>query len=163
MALCEEGSVAPEFELKDQSGAVVRLSDLLEKGPVVVFFYPKDETRVCTLEACGFRDSYDEFAKLETTVIGISQDSVQSHDSFARNHDLPYLLLADPKGRVAGSFGVKKTLGLLPGRATFVIDRGGKIRFAFSSALDARAHVEKSLSAVRNLQTPSSSKIERPG
>ena len=151
MPLSGLGSVAPDFELRDQRGVVRRLSELVQAGPVVLFFYPKDETAVCKKEACGFRDHHSEFAALRASVFGISQDSVESHASFAENHHLPYSLLVDPQGRVAASFGIKKVLGLLPGRATFVVDRERKVRLAFSSTLDAQAHVRRALSAVRSL------------
>lgn len=151
MPLCELGSVAPDFEMQDQRGEARQLSELVKQGPVVLFFYPKDETAVCTKEACGFRDRHSEFARLGAQVFGVSQDSVESHASFAQNHRLPFSLLVDPKGRVAASFGIKKVLGLLPGRATFVIDRDRSVRLAFTSTLDARAHVEQALTAVQSL------------
>jgi peroxiredoxin Q/BCP len=151
VTLCELGSLAPDFVLQDQQGAVQRLSQVVQDGPVVLFFYPKDETTVCTKEACGFRDQHHDFTELGARVFGVSQDSVESHASFAQNHRLPFSLLADPAGRVAASFGIKKVLGLLPGRATFVIDTERKVRLSFSSTLEARAHIEHALRAVRAL------------
>jgi peroxiredoxin Q/BCP len=151
MALCEVGTIAPDFVLQDQTGAKKQLSQLVKSGSVVLFFYPRDETTVCTLEACGFRDQHEEFVACGATVLGISPDSVESHAAFAKNHALPFTLLADPGGRVGASFGLKKTLGLLPGRATFVIDREQKVRLAFSSLLDAKAHIRNALLASRDL------------
>jgi peroxiredoxin Q/BCP len=142
---------APDFELMDQEGKPCRLSDLCKEGPVVLFFYPKDETTVCTKEACGFRDSYSEFGQVSAQVVGISRDSTESHASFRDHHRLPYRLLSDPKGRVAAEFGVKKTLGLLPGRTTFVIDSNQKIVLRFTSAINAHEHVAQALSQVRAL------------
>lgn len=145
------GDDAPPFSLTDQSGKVVSLSGLLEKGPVVLFFYPKDETAVCTREACAFRDDYSGFAELGAQLFGISRDSDASHQSFRKNHALPYSLLSDPKGEVARRYGVSAAFGLLPGRATFVVDQGGKICLSYAASLRASAHVEQALSAVRGL------------
>lgn len=151
MALLELGTVAQDFVLEDQFGAPQKLSELVKKGSVVLFFYPKDETAVCTLEACGFRDHHAEFVACGASVFGVSQDSAGSHAAFAKHHALPFSLLTDPGGRVAASFGIKKTLGLLPGRATFVIDREQKVRLAFSALLDAKAHIQNALLVVRDL------------
>jgi peroxiredoxin Q/BCP len=157
MPFVDVSDAAPDFELHDQDGQPTRLEDLCAKGPVVLFFYPKDETTVCTLEACGFRDSFAEFEKCSAQIVGISQDSVASHAAFRQNHRLPYLLLSDPGGRVAKSFGVKKTLGLFPGRATFVVDRNRRVLLRFSSAVNAAEHVSRALQEVRRLQRGSSS------
>lgn len=151
MALCEVGTLAPDFVLQDQTGAPRQLSLLVKSGSVVLFFYPRDETTVCTLEACGFRDHHAEFVACGATVFGISPDSVQSHAAFAKSHALPFSLLTDPGGRVGASFGLKKALGLLPGRATFVIDREQKVRLSFSSLLDAKAHIRSALLVARSL------------
>ncbi len=92
------GSVAPDFTLPSQSGEMVSLEDFLGKKPVVLFFYPKDDTPGCTKQACGFRDDFDEFRKLDAEVIGISSDSVESHKSFVARHNLPFTLLSDEYG-----------------------------------------------------------------
>lgn len=151
MPLVDVSDPAPDFELHDQDGQPKRLSDLCAVGPVVLFFYPKDETTVCTREACGFRDSFADFETCSAQIVGISQDDVESHASFRTNHRLPYLLLTDPGGRVAESFGVKKTLGLFPGRATFVVDRNRIVALRYSSAMNAAEHVSRALEAVRAL------------
>jgi peroxiredoxin Q/BCP len=145
------GDKAPDFSLPTQSGETWQLSRALEQGPVVLYFYPKDETPVCTAEACRFRDMHEVFVGSGATVVGVSRDSVESHKSFAGHHDLPYPLLSDPDGTVRKLFGVKKTLGLLDGRVTFVIDQQGIIRHAFSSALNAKAHVEQALATIKSL------------
>lgn len=151
MALRAVGTPALEFVLPDQTGNNVQLSELCAKGPVVLFFYPKDETSVCTKEACGFRDAHGRFLRSGATVLGISPDSAQSHAAFVKHHGLPYQLLVDGGGRVADSFGVKKLFGLFPGRATFVVDQAQTIRLAYSSALDAQEHVNQALRVVSQL------------
>ena len=145
------GDAAPDFTLASSGGKAVTLSKLHAGKTVVVFFYPKDDTPGCTVEACGFRDSYEAFVEAGAEVVGISSDSVDSHDRFADKHRLPMTLLSDPGGQVRALFGVKATLGLFPGRATFVIDRKGVVRHVFVSQLRAGAHVGQALSVVREL------------
>ena len=152
----EAGEKAPNFTLPTQSGESWRLVDALSEGPVVLFFYPKDETKVCTAEACSFRDQHEVFADSGASVVGVSSDSVGSHKRFAEHHRLPYTLLSDVGGKVRKQFGIKKTLGLFDGRVTFVIDRDGTVRHAFSSALNAQAHVEEALRTVRELTAEAS-------
>ena len=143
------GSIAPEFALPSQSGELVSLKDFLGKKPVVLFFYPKDDTPGCKREVCAFSDDYEQFGGLDAEVVGISSDSVESHRSFAENHDLPFTLLSDEGGKVRQLYGVPNTLGLLPGRVTYVIDREGVVRHVFSSQLAASRHVEEALGALR--------------
>jgi peroxiredoxin Q/BCP len=147
------GDRAPDFTLASSRGGgeTVTLSKLLGRGVVVLFFYPKDDTPGCTAEACAFRDRYDAFADAGAEVVGISSDSVASHDKFARKHGLPMTLVSDPDGRVRAAYGVKSTLGLLPGRATFVIDRDGIVRHVFVSQLRVEQHVRRALDVVRAL------------
>lgn len=151
MNTVETGSKAPEFALSDQSGNLVRLSGLTGKSNLVLFFYPKDESYGCTREACSFRDQYEEFTEAGAVVIGISSDGVDSHKSFAARHNLPYLLLSDPAGKVAAVYGVKKSLGVLPGRVTFVIDRQGIVRMVFSSQLNFGKHITEALNVLKGL------------
>jgi len=139
------GDVAPDFTLADQSGTPVRLGDLLGEKSVVLYFYPKDETPGCTIEARAFRDSYDKFSAKDAVVVGVSSDSVRSHGRFARRHNLPFLLLSDPDGAVRRLYGVEKTLGLLPGRVTYVIDQTGTVRHVYSSQLRATRHPREAL------------------
>ena len=139
------GSKAPDFRLPSQAGGMVSLKDFLDRNPVVLFFYPKDDTPGCTKEACAFRDDYEEFRKLDAEVVGISSDSVESHRSFAIKHGLPFTLLSDEGGKVRRSYGASNTFGLFPGRVTYVIDKKGVIRHVFSSQLGARRHVEEAL------------------
>lgn len=147
----EPGDKAPNFTLMADSGEEWELERALEKGPVVLFFYPKDDTPVCTVEACTFRDQYAAFQGSGAQVVGISSDSIESHGRFKGRHELPYPLLADAGGQVRKLYGVKKTLGLLEGRTTFVIDESKTVRHVTSSALNAARHVEEALSALRKL------------
>jgi thioredoxin-dependent peroxiredoxin len=143
------GSKAPDFTLTSQSGEMVDLRDFLGQKPVVLFFYPKDDTPGCTKQACGFRDDYEQFAKLDAEVIGISSDSVGSHRGFAAKHDLPFTLLSDEEGWVRRLYGVPSTFGLFPGRVTYVIDEEGVVKHIFSSQLGVEKHVEEALEALR--------------
>jgi thioredoxin-dependent peroxiredoxin len=146
------GSVAPDFTLPSQSGEMVSLEDFIGKKPVVLFFYPKDDTPGCTKQACAFRDEYDEFGKLDAQVIGISSDSVDSHRRFAKKHDLPFTLLSDEGGKVRRLYGVPNTFGLFPGRVTYVIDKEGVVRHIFSSQLGVEQHVEEAIEALRRYE-----------
>jgi thioredoxin-dependent peroxiredoxin len=139
------GERAPEFELRDQKGTAVRLGELLEKGPVVIFFYPKDDTAGCTKEACRFRDEFERFRQTGAQIVGVSSDSVESHLRFAAKYTLPYTLLSDPGGRVRKLYGATSFFGLIPGRATFVIDRKGIVRHVFSSQSRFEEHVDEAL------------------
>jgi peroxiredoxin Q/BCP len=148
------GDKAPNFALPKPSGETFSLADALGKRAVVLFFYPKDDTPGCTVEACTFRDSYEAFAEAGAEVIGVSADSGDSHAGFASKHRLPMTLLTDAGGKVRALYGVKATLGLMPGRATFVIDKAGTIAHVFVSQLRVKSHVEKALAVVRGLQQP---------
>jgi len=139
------GSKAPDFTLPSQTGEMVSLADFLDRKPVVLFFYPKDDTPGCTREACAFRDDHEGFSKLDAEVLGISSDSVESHRSFANKHRLPFTLLSDEGGKVRKLYGVSNTLGLFPGRVTYVIDEKGVIRHVLSSQLGTKRHVEEAL------------------
>ena len=128
------GAKAPDFALPSQSGEMVRLNDFLGK-PVVLFFYLKDNTLGCAKEVCAFRDDFQEFGILDADVIGISSDSVESHRAFVQKHDLPFALLSDEGGKVRNSYGVPNTLGLFPGRVTYVLDEAGVVKHIFSLSL----------------------------
>ncbi len=142
------GDQAPDFELPSQLGEPVKLSDF--KGQwVVVYFYPADDTPGCTTEACSFRDSFEDFTDAGAEVIGISKDSVESHVKFIAKHNLPFTLLSDEGGKLAKSWGVSKSLGILPGRVTYVISPQGVVRKKFSSQLRASKHKDEALEAIR--------------
>jgi thioredoxin-dependent peroxiredoxin len=130
--LLREGQPAPDFQLESDTGETVKLSDLRGR-PVVLFFYPKDDTPGCTTEACEFRDAYDVFRERGAEVLGVSPDDVASHEKFKRKHELPFTLLADPDHSVAQTYGVwgekkfagKKYMGI--NRSTFIIDPAGNV------------------------------------
>jgi thioredoxin-dependent peroxiredoxin len=145
------GQAAPDFTAPRTGGGVFRLSDLKGKSAVVLFFYPKDETPGCTAEACAFRDSYEIFVGAGAEVVGVSGDSVESHERFADNHELPFVLISDKGGAIRRLYGVKATLGIWPGRVTFVVDKEGIVRHVFSSQTDAVRHVEESLRTVTSV------------
>jgi len=148
------GDVAPDFELPDQSGTPVRLRDLVGQRPIVLYFYPKDKTPGCTIEARAFRDSYGGFTDAGAAVLGVSSDSVASHRHFAASEGLPFRLLSDRAGVVRELFGVERTLGVLPGRVTYVIDRTGVVRHVYSSQLQVTRHSREALDALRALPAP---------
>ncbi len=148
------GDKAPNFTLPRSSGEAFKLSDILGSRTVVIFFYPKDDTPGCTVEACTFRDNYEAFVAAGAEVVGVSSDSGASHDQFASKHKLPMTLLTDADGKVRALYGVRSTLGLFPGRATFVIDRSGTIVHTFVSQLRVKTHVEQALAVVRGLERP---------
>jgi len=143
------GSVAPDFTLPSQSGEMVSLKNFLGKRPVILFFYPKDNTLGCTKEVCSFRDSYEELRNLDAEVIGISSDYVDSHKGFAEKHKLPFTLLSDEGSKVRRLYGVPNSFGLFPGRVTYVIDEEGVVRHDFSSQIEAEKHVEEAIQALR--------------
>jgi thioredoxin-dependent peroxiredoxin len=128
----EEGKPAPDFELMSDRGDTVRLSDFRGK-PVVLYFYPKDDTPGCTTEACEFRDAYDTYRKRGIEILGVSPDDVSSHEQFKSKYELPFTLLADPDHATAEAYGVwgernfagKTYMGI--NRSTFVIDENGNV------------------------------------
>ena len=131
--MIEEGKPAPDFELPTDSGETVKLSELRGK-PVVLYFYPKDDTPGCTTQACGIRDAYGEFEKAGAVVLGVSPDNEKSHVKFKDKYELPFTLLADTDHTVAEQYGVwaeksfagKKYMGV--NRSTFVIDADGNVK-----------------------------------
>lgn len=126
-SMVEEGKPAPDFELTSDSGESVRLSDL--KGrPVVVYFYPRDDTPGCTAQACGIRDNHDAFAERGAVVLGISPDDESSHVKFKQKYGLPFTLLADPDQQTAADYGVGREGGRTFERSTFVIGADGVVR-----------------------------------
>ena len=142
---------APDFALPDATGKVVRLGDFHGQKAVVLYFYPKDDTPGCTKESCSFRDQYQDFQDAGAEVIGVSSDSSESHEKFAGKYKLPFILLSDQGGAVRKQYGVPATLGLLPGRVTFVIDRQGVVRRTFNSQFQATKHVSESIEALRGM------------
>jgi len=122
----EEGKPAPDFELESDTGETVRLSDLRGK-PVVLYFYPKDDTPGCTRQACGIRDAWGEFQRAGAEVLGISADTQASHERFKAKYSLPFTLLADPEGKLGEPYGVAREGKRSYERSTFVIDPEGNV------------------------------------
>lgn len=151
MSVLQAGVQAPEFTLPDQTGKPVSLGDYRGQKVVVLYFYPKDNTSGCTAEACSFRDSYESFTEAGAEVIGVSSDSVESHEQFSGKHALPFVLLADSDKAVRKQYGAT-SLGVIPGRVTFVIDREGVIQHSFSSMMNTGGHIEEALKVVKQLQ-----------
>ncbi len=149
------GDRAPDFELPSHRGDTVRLSDYLGDRVVVLYFYPKDETPGCTAEACAFRDSYEVFTEAGAEVIGVSSDSAESHRRFIAEHNLPFVLVSDANGELRRRYGVRRQLGVLPGRVTYVIDKHGVVRHVFASASNIGGHVNGALEVVEKLHAES--------
>jgi len=151
MAKINVGDKAPDFVLQSQTGEKVTLSEFFGKKNIVLYFYPKDESGGCTREACTFRDSYEVFKELGAEVIGVSSQSVDSHKSFASHYKLPFILLSDVDDKVRKLYDVPSTLGLIPGRVTYIIDKEGVIRHIFSSQFQPEKHIEEAISVLKKL------------
>ncbi len=150
-AQIKEGDKVPDFSLPDKNGKMFNLNEHLGKTNLVIYFYPKDETKGCTAEACSFRDNYEVFIRNNTEVVGISADSPESHESFAKNHSLPFILLSDQKNEVRKKFGVSASMmGILPGRVTYVIDKKGIVRLVFNSQTQFDKHAEEALKIIES-------------
>ncbi len=144
------GDVVDDFELPDETGRPRTLTGLLEKGPVVLFFYPAALTPGCTAEACHFRDVAAELAAVGAQPVGVSADEVAKQKEFADRHTLGYPLLSDPDGRVRARFGVKRGLALLPTkRQTFVIDTDRRVLAVIKSEIRMNTHADKALEVLR--------------
>ena len=146
------GDAAPPFSLKSQTGEVVNLEDLTKEKEVVLYFYPKDDTPGCTTEAKAFRDRYEAFRDMGAEVVGVSSDSVDSHRDFSSRCALPFTILSDEDGKVRKLYGVPSSLGLIPGRVTYVIDRRGKVRHIFNSQMNPARHVEEAMKVIAGLR-----------
>jgi len=143
------GDKVPEFTAEDTNGNVFHSQDVIGKKSVVLYFYPKDNTPGCTAQACSFRDQYEDFIDLGAEVIGISSDSVASHQKFSKQYKLPFILLSDVNKKIRKLFGVPTGMfGLLPGRVTYVINKEGIITMVFDSML-ATKHITKALEAIK--------------
>ncbi|MEO7975721.1 peroxiredoxin [Flavobacterium sp.] len=145
------GDIVPNFASKDSRGEIFESRNVLGRKPLVIYFYPKDNTPGCTTEACSFRDQYEDFKELGAEVIGISSDSVKSHQKFAKKYELPFVLLSDQDKKLRHLFGVRDNLfGLLPGRVTYIIDRNGVVIYIFDS-MNAAKHISKALKTIKEL------------
>ncbi|TDE53902.1 peroxiredoxin [Flavobacterium sp. GT3P67] len=145
------GDIIPDFKAKDANGNDFDSQKIVGHKPLVIYFYPKDNTPGCTTEACSFRDQYEDFTALGAEVIGISSDSVSSHQQFSKQFKLPFILLSDNDNKIRKLFGVPSGLfGLLPGRVTYVTDKNGVIQMIFDS-MRAAKHIPKALQAIMKL------------
>ena len=136
------GDIAPDFELKDQSGSLVSLDQLLAKGDLVLYFYPADFTRVCTVEACAFRDAYDDLWSVKVQIVGISPQGTDSHSRFVGQYNLPFPLLCDERKEVINAYGVDGPLGFGVRRVTFLVDGTKHIKNRVVADLFVRRHIE---------------------
>ena len=150
--MLQPGDKAPDFKLLTTTGELFQLSDKLREASIVLYFYPKDETRGCTAQACSFRDQYEVFKEQGAEVVGISSDDMASHQEFTSKHQLPFILLSDNDGKVRKLYDVPRTLGLIPGRVTYVIDQQGVVRYAFNSLMKPLEHVNGALNCLKALQ-----------
>jgi peroxiredoxin Q/BCP len=145
------GDKIPNFSAKDNNGSDFDSDSIIGKKPVVIYFYPKDNTPGCTAQACSFRDQYEDFKDLGAEVIGISSDSIISHEKFIQKYQLPFILLSDSDKRIRNLFGVKPDLfGLLPGRVTYVADKNGIIQLVFDS-ISATNHIPRALDSIKKM------------
>ncbi len=148
----KKGDKLPAFRLPDQNGNTIDISDFTGKQPLVLYFYPKDETPGCTKEACTFRDAITDFEQLNAKIIGISADSVKSHKAFAEKHNLNFTLLSDEIKQVRKLLKVPSDVfGLLDGRVTYVVNKNGVVQHIFKSQLNTTRHVEEAKKALENL------------
>ncbi len=145
------GDKAPDFTLPSQMGDYVMLSEYFGKMNIVLYFYPKDESIGCTKEACAFRDSYETFTNLGAEVLGVSGQSVESHKNFASHHGLPFLLLADVDNKVRKLYGVPSTIGIIPGRVTYIIDKKGIVRHIFNNQYQPEKHISEAKQVLERL------------
>jgi peroxiredoxin Q/BCP len=148
------GEMAPDFTLPSATGEMVSLHDFRGTSTVVLYFYPKDMTAGCTAEACAFRDSYEVFKEAGAVVIGVSADSPESHREFIKRHHLTFTLLSDVDNAVRKRYGATGSwiFGTMHGRVTYVIDRDGIVRQAFSSQINMTKHVSEALRVLSEIQ-----------
>jgi len=136
----------------DQNGQRHTLSDLVRDSAVVLYFYPKDFTPVCTAQACLFRDSREELAREGVNVVGVSSDDSTSHGEFAKKHGVGFPLLSDPERTIQKAYEARQVLGLFPKRVTYLIDRNKKIRGVFHHELSAQKHLDDVRGALKALK-----------
>jgi peroxiredoxin Q/BCP len=146
----EVGDAIPKFSLTDQGGKTFNVADQIGKHVMVIYFYPKDESMVCTKEACSFRDSFNDFTKAGAIVLGINNGTVASHKHFVEKEKLPFTLLSDPDNKVLKQFGVKGAF-FMTGRETFVIDLNGKVAYTYDSMMQGVAHAQQTLAFIQKM------------
>lgn len=146
------GDKCPDFSLLDQNGEMFHLNEHIGERNLVIYFYPKDNTWGCTKQACSFRDSYQDFINLGCEVIGISTDSINSHEEFSKKYNLNFRILSDVNDDVRKKFGVPSSFfGLIKGRVTYLIDKEGKVVWKFNSQLNSTVHISKCKQILKDL------------
>jgi peroxiredoxin Q/BCP len=149
------GDIVNHFTAVTAEGSSFDSMDYIGKKPLVIYFYPKDNTLVCTAQACSFRDQYEDFKSFGAEVIGVSSDSIRSHQEFAKQYRLPFILLSDSKKQLRQLFGVPNDLlGLIPGRVTYVLDGQGKVQLIFNS-MSGPIHIQKALACIKKMSEKS--------
>lgn len=148
MSRLRVGDRAPDFSIKAADGSTVSLGDFVGKRALVLFFYPKDHSPLCTKEACLFRDTYEKFIDAGAEVVGVSSDRTSVHRLFAQRNQLPFRLVTDAGGALRKAFGVPNFLGIFEGRTTFVIDKDGIVRLIYTAHFVADDHVAMAMAAL---------------
>jgi len=147
------GNKIPIFTLKDQNGSLFDMNSVIGAKNLVIYFYPKDDSFGCTAQACSFRDQFEVFMDADAMIIGISGQSVESHQHFAAKNRLGFTLLSDKGNTVREKFGVPKNLfGLIPGRVTYIVDKTGTVIYIFNSLLNVKKHIEEALKVLTNIK-----------
>jgi peroxiredoxin Q/BCP len=142
------GDLAPDFEGTTSDGTKLRLNDFLGKKNVVLYFYPKDDTENCTIEACNFRDNLNSIRTMWTEVVGVSLDSIQSHREFSQKHQITFPLVSDEEKKIAKAYGVLSKDGAHVERVTFIIDRTGRVVKIFPQ-VDVTKHTHQVVEALK--------------
>jgi len=140
--MVKEGEIAPDFSLEAHDGRIIKMHDFLGKKNVVLYFYIKDNTLGCTRETCGFRDMYERLKQHDFEIFGISPDGIESHQKFAKEHDVPFPLLSDKGKQVAKAYGALGMMGLMNKRITFVIGMDGRVN-RIVEGLGAGKHLDE--------------------
>jgi peroxiredoxin Q/BCP len=146
------GDPAPDFEGPTSDGSRLGMKNFKGKKDVVLYFYPKDDTPGCTREACSFRDNLKPIRDMGAEIIGVSLDSIQSHDKFARKYELPFPLISDKDKHIANAYGVLRDIGLSTNRVTFIIDKDGKVAKIFPK-VDVGKHTDEVVAALKELHS----------
>ena len=143
------GDLLPSISLMNQHDELINVNELTKKSHVVLFFYPKDNTRGCIKEVCSFRDHFEEFKSIQTKIIGISGDSILSHKDFAKQFNLSFSILSDEGNKVRKKLGVPKNYIFIPGRVTYIIEKGGKIVDIVNTLTNPEVHVQTALNKLK--------------
>lgn len=145
-----KNTTAPDFTLPSTSGKNFTLSKDGKGKPLIIYFYPKDNTKVCTQEACDFRDNFSLLKELEVDIVGISTDSITKHKSFKEEHNLPFELLSDRKGTVSKLYKAKMPILNMSKRITYLLDKDHKIVAAIEDLFSAKSHINKMLEQLKS-------------